>query len=164
MEKVVTYYLDRKGRVFLLFTWNGKALDAFKSGFFPKDMPVEMIPKEENISGENLLMVEYLPGRKILLRVGDGILRSYEWKGVKKMNENELRIREIMLEKGISVNEMSEKLGITRQSFYSIVNGNPTMSTLTKIAEILGVTVKELFKDENISDNEKEENDERDEI
>lgn len=52
-----------------------------------------------------------------------------------------------MLEKGISVNEMSEKLGITRQSFYSIVNGNPTMSTLTKIAEILGVTVKELFED-----------------
>lgn len=80
------------------------------------------------------------------------------------MNENELRIREIILEKGISVNEMSEKLGITRQSFYSIVNGNPTMSTLTKIAKILGVTVKELFKDENISDNEKEENDERDEI
>jgi transcriptional regulator with XRE-family HTH domain len=80
------------------------------------------------------------------------------------MNENELRIREIMLEKGISVNEMSEKLGITRQSFYSIVNGNPTMSTLTKIAEILGVTVKKLFRDENISDNEKEENDERDEI
>ena len=83
------------------------------------------------------------------------------------MNENELRIREIMLEKGISVNEMSEKLGITRQSFYSIVNGNPTMSTLIKIAEILGVTVKELFKDEsngNISDNEKEENNERNEI
>lgn len=88
-------------------------------------------------------------------------------KTIKKMNENELRIREIMLEKGISVNEMSEKLGITRQSFYSIVNGNPTMSTLAKIAEILGVTVKKLFKDEsngNISDNEKEENDERDEI
>ena len=83
------------------------------------------------------------------------------------MNENELRIREIMLEKGISVNEMSEKLGITRQSFYSIVNGNPTMSTLTKIAEILGVTVKKLFKDESngsISDNEKKENDERSKI
>lgn len=83
------------------------------------------------------------------------------------MNENELRIREIMLEKGISVNEMSEKLGIARQSFYSIVNGNPTMSTLTKIAENLGVTVKELFKDESngsISDNEKKENDGRDKI
>lgn len=83
------------------------------------------------------------------------------------MNENELRIREIMLEKGISVNEMSEKLGITRQSFYSIVNGNPTMSTLAKIAEILGVTVKKLFKDESngsISNNEKEENNERNEI
>lgn len=83
------------------------------------------------------------------------------------MNENELRIREIMLEKGISVNEMSEKLGITRQSFYSIVNGNPTMITLAKIAEILGVTVKKLFRDENngsISDNEKKENDEGNEI
>ena len=83
------------------------------------------------------------------------------------MNENELRIREIMLEKGISVNEMSEKLGITRQSFYSIVNGNPTMSTLAKIAEILGVTVKKLFKDEsngNVSDIEKKENDERNKI
>ncbi len=83
------------------------------------------------------------------------------------MNENELRIRKIMLEKGISVNEMSEKLGITRQSFYSIVNGNPTMSTLTKIAEILGVTVKKLFRDESnesISDNEKKENDERSKI
>ena len=88
-------------------------------------------------------------------------------KTIKKMNENELRIREIMLEKGISVNEMSEKLGITRQSFFSIVNGNPTMSTLAKIAEILGVTVKKLFKDESngsISDNEKEENDGRDKI
>lgn len=83
------------------------------------------------------------------------------------MNENELRIREIMLEKGISVNEMSEKLGITRQSFYSIVNGNPTVSTLAKIAEILGVIVKKLFRDENngsISDNEKKENDEGNEI
>lgn len=83
------------------------------------------------------------------------------------MNENELRIREIMLEKGISVNEMSEKLEITRQSFYSIVNGNPTMSTLAKIAEILGVTVKQLFKEDdngNISNNEKEENNGRNEV
>ncbi len=83
------------------------------------------------------------------------------------MNENKLRIREVMLEKGISVNEMSEKLGITRQSFYSIVNGNPTMDTLIRIAKFLGVNIKELFKDEsnrNISNNEKEENNERNEI
>lgn len=83
------------------------------------------------------------------------------------MNENELRIREIMLEKGISVNEMSERLGITRQSFYSIVNGNPTMDTLIRIAKILGVNIKQLFKEDdngNISDNEKEENNERNEI
>lgn len=83
------------------------------------------------------------------------------------MNENKLRMREVMLEKGISVNEMSEKLGITRQSFYSIVNGNPTMDTLIRIAKILGVNIKQLFKEDdngNISDNEKEENNERNEI
>lgn len=83
------------------------------------------------------------------------------------MNENKLRIREVMLEKGISVNEMSEKLGITRQSFYSIVNGNPTMDTLIRIAKILDVNIKQLFKEDdngNISDNEKEENNERNEI
>lgn len=83
------------------------------------------------------------------------------------MNENKLRIREVMLEKGISVNEMSEKLRITRQSFYSIVNGNPTMDTLIRIAKILGVNIKQLFKEDdngNISDNEKEENNERNEI
>ena len=83
------------------------------------------------------------------------------------MNENKLRIREVMLEKGISVNEMSEKLGTTRQSFYSIVNGNPTMDTLIRIAKILGVNIKQLFKEDdngNISDNEKEENNERNEI
>lgn len=83
------------------------------------------------------------------------------------MKENKLRIREVMLEKGISVNEMSEKLGITRQSFYSIVNGNPTMDTLIRIAKILGVNIKQLFKEDdngNISDNEKEENNERNEI
>jgi transcriptional regulator with XRE-family HTH domain len=83
------------------------------------------------------------------------------------MNENKLRIREVMLEKGISVNEMSEKLGITRQSLYRCLNGNPTMNRLKEIADILDVSPKDLFKDEsngNISDNEKEENDERDEI
>lgn len=88
-------------------------------------------------------------------------------KNNQKMNENKLRIREVMLEKGISVNEMSEKLGITRQSFYSIVNGNPTMDTLIRIAKILGVNIKQLFKEDdngNISDNEKEENNERNEI
>jgi len=70
-------------------------------------------------------------------------------KNNQKMNENKLRIREVMLEKGISVNEMSEKLGITRQSFYSIVNGNPTMDTLIRIAKILGVNIKQLFKEDD---------------
>ena len=88
-------------------------------------------------------------------------------KTIKKMNENKLRIREVMLEKGISVNEMSEKLRITRQSFYSIVNGNPTMDTLIRIAKILGVNIKQLFKEDdngNISNNEKEENNGRNEV
>ena len=94
-------------------------------------------------------------------------LLHLQQKTIKKMNENKLRIREVMLEKGISVNEMSEKLRITRQSFYSIVNGNPTMDTLIRIAKILGVNIKQLFKEDdngNISNNEKEENNGRNEV
>ena len=68
MERKVTYYLDGKGRVFLHYIWDGDVLGAFKSGFFPKDMNVEVIRKEENMANEDLLMVEISAGRKLLLK------------------------------------------------------------------------------------------------
>lgn len=64
------------------------------------------------------------------------------------MQKNGLKIKEIMQEKGISVTQMSKKLGVTRQSFYRCLNGNPTMNRLKKIADILDVSPKDLFGDE----------------
>lgn len=53
-----------------------------------------------------------------------------------------------MQEKGISVTQMSKKLGVTRQSLYRCLNGNPTMNRLKEIADILDVSPKDLFEDE----------------
>lgn len=64
------------------------------------------------------------------------------------MQKNGLKIKEIMQEKGISVTQMSEKLGVTRQSLYRCLNGNTTMNRLKEIADILDVSPKDLFQDE----------------
>ena len=77
-------------------------------------------------------------------------LRQNKEKWIKNlMQKNGLKIKEIMQEKGISVTQMSEKLGVTRQSLYRCLNGNPTMNRLKEIADILDVSPKDLFKDEN---------------
>lgn len=64
------------------------------------------------------------------------------------MQKNGLKIKEIMQEKGISVAQVSEKLGVTRQSLYRCLKGNPTMNRLKEIADILDVSPKDLFNDE----------------
>lgn len=64
------------------------------------------------------------------------------------MQKNGLKIKEIMQEKGISVTQMSKKLGVTRQSLYRCLNRNPTMNRLKEIADILDVSPKDLFEDE----------------
>lgn len=67
------------------------------------------------------------------------------------MQKNGLKIKEIMQEKGISVTQMSKKLGVTRQSLYRCLNRNPTMNRLKEIADILDVSPKDLFGDEKKS-------------
>jgi transcriptional regulator with XRE-family HTH domain len=62
----------------------------------------------------------------------------------------ELLIKDLAKEKGITLNEIAEKVGITQPSISRIVNGriNPTLDTLEKIADSLGVGITELFKRE----------------
>ena len=43
-----------------------------------------------------------------------------------------LRIKEVLKEKGISVIQLSEKLGVTRSACYQFINGNPTSRMLGK--------------------------------
>ena len=57
-----------------------------------------------------------------------------------------MRIKEVIQEKGLTINKVAELIGINRVSLSSAINGNPTVETLEKIANALGVPVSELFE------------------
>ena len=56
-----------------------------------------------------------------------------------------LRIKEILKLRGMSMMDLAERLGINRVNLSSSINGNPTIATLEKIANILQVDLAELF-------------------
>lgn len=56
-----------------------------------------------------------------------------------------LIIKEVIKSKGYSVTTLAEKLGMTQVSLSRIINGNPTVETLEKIAIALDVDIKDLF-------------------
>lgn len=56
-----------------------------------------------------------------------------------------LRIKEILKEKGMTQKELAQKMGVAEISLSRSVNGAPTLTTLEKIADALGVEVSELF-------------------
>lgn len=57
----------------------------------------------------------------------------------------ELRIKELLKEKGMMHKELAEKLGVTDIALRASLKGNPTVSTLEKVADALSVSVPELF-------------------
>lgn len=59
-----------------------------------------------------------------------------------------LRLKEILAEKGISSKTLSEEVGVTPATISNINNGNhfPKEELLVKIAKILDVDVKDLFR------------------
>lgn len=56
-----------------------------------------------------------------------------------------LRIKEVIKEKGMTITELADKMGINRVNLSNMVNGNPTVETLNKIATALNVPITELF-------------------
>ena len=56
-----------------------------------------------------------------------------------------LKIRELAKSKGMTMAEIAEKLGINPITLSQSLNGNPTLSRLTEVANVLGVDVGELF-------------------
>lgn len=57
----------------------------------------------------------------------------------------ELRVKEITKSKGLTMQQLSEKLGVTRDTLTRNVNGNPTIETLSKISTALEVPIWQLF-------------------
>lgn len=62
------------------------------------------------------------------------------------------RILELCKEAGINQTKLADKIGLSRVGLSKAINGNPTISTLEKIADALGVPVTELFEKSNTGD------------
>lgn len=58
-----------------------------------------------------------------------------------------LRIKEVLKEKGVTIQLLSTEVGITYANMNNIVNGKstPSLPTLQKIAEVLHISITELF-------------------
>lgn len=58
----------------------------------------------------------------------------------------ELRVKEVCKDKGVTLAEIANKIGVAQASLSKMLGGNPTIGTLEKIAIALGVPVTELFE------------------
>ena len=56
-----------------------------------------------------------------------------------------LRIKELIKEKGTTVKELAQKMGISNVGLSQQINGNPSVEVLERIASALGVDISELF-------------------
>lgn len=63
----------------------------------------------------------------------------------------ELRLKELLAKKGVTMKEFSATSGISQSNLSNYINGNisPTLDTLNKIADSLGVELVELFKEKD---------------
>ena len=58
----------------------------------------------------------------------------------------ELRIVELAHKRGLTITDIAKMIGISRVNLSNSLNGNPTLSRLREVAQILNVDVSELFK------------------
>lgn len=63
----------------------------------------------------------------------------------------ELRIKEILNQRGITLKDFAQKSGISASNLSNYLNGNisPTLETLKKIASALDIDIVELFKEKD---------------
>ncbi|MCI9608517.1 MAG: helix-turn-helix transcriptional regulator [Muribaculaceae bacterium] len=55
------------------------------------------------------------------------------------------RIKEILKEKGVTQQELANRLGVTRMSIVKTLAGNPSQETLERIADALNIPIWQLF-------------------
>ena len=57
-----------------------------------------------------------------------------------------MRIREVIKEHGLKASELAAKIGMSESGLNQHINGNPSVKTLERIADALGVSITELFE------------------
>lgn len=60
-----------------------------------------------------------------------------------------LRIKDAIKERGTTVQDLAERMGITRVGLSQHINGNPSVEVLERIASAIGCPVTELFEQPN---------------
>jgi transcriptional regulator with XRE-family HTH domain len=60
-----------------------------------------------------------------------------------------MRIKELIKEKGLTVAEVAQRMNVKAPSLSNVINGNPTVEMLVRIAKALEVDIRELFGGEN---------------
>lgn len=63
-----------------------------------------------------------------------------------KIGIEELRVKEILKERGMKMYELAEMMGIAPESLTRALQRNPQYTTLKTIADTLEVSVRDLFK------------------
>jgi transcriptional regulator with XRE-family HTH domain len=58
-----------------------------------------------------------------------------------------INIDSILKTKRLSKIEVAKRMGLSRESLYRILSGNPTLDNITKLAAALDVPVTELFEE-----------------
>jgi hypothetical protein len=56
-----------------------------------------------------------------------------------------LSVKEVCKEKGLTIQDLADKMEMKRESLSRAINGNPTLETLERIANALEVDITELF-------------------
>ena len=59
-----------------------------------------------------------------------------------------MQVRDIIKERGYTVKDVAELMGVNRVTLSNMISGNPTYSTLSKIADAIGCKVGDFFLDE----------------
>ena len=57
-------------------------------------------------------------------------------------------IKKAIKARGWTQEKLAAEMGITHPSLNSIINGNPTLAKLKKLAEAMGITVSELLRED----------------
>ena len=57
-----------------------------------------------------------------------------------------LKAKEVINEKGMTIDEVASKMGITKGSLSAALNGNPTVSYLTRVADTINCDIRDLFR------------------
>ena len=66
-----------------------------------------------------------------------------------KICAEELRVKEILKDRGMKMKELAEIMKIAPETLTRALQNNPQYKTLKTIADTLGISVRDLFKDAN---------------